>query len=380
MKQHLHPAMPGWGEVPLTAHYAQLDAQTSAPGDTRYNTHVAHPDFVIAGAGIIGLSLALELARTGASVTVLEAGKALAQTRTSAAGMLAVDDPGNPPALHSLATLSAGLYPAWLDRIADLGGRRVPFQTVTTLQAVRPDTSGILPDPTELLPDLTPGLNTFTLLDERSVDPRQLAHALLAAVHAAGVDLREHTRLDRLPASPDSISVDTPAGPVAAPFLIDCMGTWSPAPVSPRKGQMLAVELPLGLDLDLTLRTEEVYLVPRTAGPDAGRVIIGATVEDAGFDLEVHPLDIMTLNARACNLLPPLAGAKFLESWSGLRPSTADGLPFLGATARQPRYILATGHFRNGILLAPATAHLLTQLLTGRPLDLDLTPFSPARL
>lgn len=367
-------------EVPLSAHYAQLDAQTSATGDTRYNTHVTHPDFVIAGAGIIGLSLALELARTGASVTVLEAGKALAQTSTAAAGMLAADDPGNPSALHPLASLSASLYPGWLDRIADLGGTRVPFQTVTTLQAVRPKTPGILPDPTELLSELTPGMHQFTLLDERSVDPRQLAPALLAAVRAAGVELREHTRLERFRASPDSISVSTPTGLVSAPFLIDCMGTWSPAPVSPRKGQMLAVQLPPGLDLDLTIRTEDVYIVPRTAGPNAGRVIIGATVEDVGFDLQVHPLDILTLNARACNLLPQLAGAKFLESWSGLRPSTADGLPFLGATTRQPRYVLAAGHFRNGILLAPVTARLLTQSLTGQPLDLDLTPYSPARL
>ena len=127
------------------------------------------------------------------------------------------------------------------------------------------------------------------------------------------------------------------------------------------------------------IRTEKFYIVPRTEGPNAGRVIIGATVEDVGFDLEVHPFDILTLNAHATRLLPSLAEAVFLESWAGLRPASKDGLPILGATPSQPRYILANGHFRNGILLAPATAHVIAQLLTAEPTSIDLKPFSPSR-
>ena len=155
------------------------------------------------------------------------------------------------------------------------------------------------------------------------------------------------------------------------------MGAWSPAPVAPRKGQMLAVQLPASLPLETVIRTESFYVVPRTEGPNAGRLIIGATVEDVGFDLEVHPLDILTLNAHATRILPALAGAVFLDSWAGLRPATRDGLPILGPTARQPRYILANGHFRNGILLAPATAHVITQLLFNETPATDLIPFSP---
>jgi glycine oxidase len=157
------------------------------------------------------------------------------------------------------------------------------------------------------------------------------------------------------------------------------MGSWSPAPVRPRKGQMLAVRMPASLDLATVIRTPEVYIVPRTDGPNAGLAIIGATIEDAGFDLTVHAFDILTLNARATKLLPVLAEAEFVESWSGLRPATLDELPILGSAPRQPRYLLATGHYRNGILLAPATAHVMAQLLTGETPSVDLSPFSATR-
>ncbi len=335
------------------------------------------PDYLIAGAGIVGLSLALELERRGASVTVIDAGRALQQTSYAAAGMLAVDDPANPPALHALASLSASLYPAFLDRIAALSGIRVPFQTTATLESG--DALNALPHPRELVPSLAPGSLHFHLLEERSVDPRQLASALLAAVRATRIELREHTSLQRLAATPHSVRVETSNGTLEASHLIDCMGSWSPAPVAPRKGQMLAVRIPNDLDVACVIRTPDIYIVPRTDGPNTGRAIIGATIEDAGFDLTVHALDILTLNAKAIKLLPALAHADFLESWSGLRPATADGLPILGPAPRQPRYLLATGHFRNGILLAPATALVITQLLMGEPPAVDLKAFTPSR-
>ena len=337
-------------------------------------------DFVIAGAGIAGLSLAIELNARGAKVLVLEAAEALAQSSTAAAGMLAADDPGNPPALLPLARHSLTLYPGYLDRIAELSGTRVPFQTTATLQAVSPvSTLTPLADPTALVPQLVAGAHPFALLAERSVDPRQLAPALLQAVRNAGIELREHTPLKRLSATPTSVQIETDAGPIAASALTDCMGAWSPAPIVPRKGQMLSVTLPHELDLTTVIRTEHVYIVPRTEGPAAGRAIIGATVEHAGFDLTVRPRDILMLNAMAVELLPPLAEATFVESWAGTRPGTADGLPFLGATSRQPRYILANGLFRNGILLAPAVAHVVAQMLLNEPTAVDLAPFTPTR-
>jgi glycine oxidase len=279
--------------------------------------------------------------------------------------------------LKPLAALSAGLYPAFLDRIATLSGMRVPFQTFTTLEA------GSRADPLlridELVPRLDAGNYTFHLLQEHSVDPRQLAPALLAAVRNTRITLLERTALQRIAATPASVRIETNNESLEASYLVDCMGSWSPAPVRPRKGQMLAVRLPASLDLATVIRTPEVYIVPRTDGPNAGLAIIGATIEDAGFDLTVHALDILTLNAHATKLLPVLAEAEFVESWSGLRPATIDELPILGPAPRQPRYLLATGHYRNGILLAPGTARVTAQLLTGEAPSVDLSPFGAAR-
>ena len=264
--------------------------------------------------------------------------------------------PQNPSALRPLAELSAALYPSFLDRIAALSGSLVPFQTFNTLEAVSQVDP---PRRTEaLVPQLDPGENHFHRLEENSIDPRQLATALLAAVRKTRVVLLERTALTRVTATPTLVRIETNTGALGAPYLIDCMGSWSPAPVRPRKGQMLAVRMPSSLDLATVIRTPEVYIVPRTSGPNAGLAIIGATIEDAGFDLTVHALDILTLNARATKLLPLLAEAKFVESWSGLRPATADELPILGPAPLQLRYLLATGHYRNGILLAPATARV----------------------
>jgi glycine oxidase len=142
---------------------------------------------------------------------------------------------------------------------------------------------------------------------------------------------------------------------------------------------MLAVSLPPSLPLHFVVRTPDIYIVPRTSGPNAGRAIIGATIEDAGFDKTVHPSDIGHLRSLAAALLPPLAGTLELEAWAGLRPATPDGLPFLGALPKQPNHFIATGHYRDGILLAPATAHVMAQLLSGENPSIDLTPFSPAR-
>lgn len=342
-----------------------------------------HPDIVIAGAGIIGLSLALELQQRGLRVTVLDAGQAMAQASTAAAGMLAVNDPHNPILLKPLSQLAASLYPAYLDRIAELSGERVDFQTSSALQAVPAEIDYFEPDAEavrQLVPQLVPGEHRFALLDERSVDPRQLAPALLAAVRKAGITLLEGTPMTRIASSPEGIRVDTGAGEsLHTGYLIDCMGAWTPAPVAPRKGQMLAVTLPPALALETVVRTQDIYIVPRTQGPNAGRAVIGATLEFAGFDKTVKPAAILALNARAVALLPQLAEAHFEEAWSGLRPSTEDELPILGAIPSQPRYVLANGHYRNGILLAPATARVIAQVLAGEVPEVDLTPFSPAR-
>src|SRR6266567_2174439 len=120
--------------------------------------------------------------------------------------------------------------------------------------------------------------------------------------------------------------------------------------------------------------TPDVYLIPRSDG----RMLIGTTVEEAGFDKQTVPETILKLRHAAVDLVPRLADARILEEWAGLRPGTPDGLPILGATPT-PGYFVATGHFRDGIMLAPVTAEVMTAVIEGRTPEYDLTAFSPAR-
>ncbi|HEX7159472.1 MAG TPA: FAD-dependent oxidoreductase [Edaphobacter sp.] len=360
-------------------------------------------EICIAGAGIIGLSLALELHHRGARVTVLDQGHPLAEASTAAAGMLAAADPDNPPELRPLSLLSLSLYPGFLDRIESLSGIRVPFHTSTTLQALPSHLAGkvreqdtLAPETLALmLPQLNSGNHRFVLLAEESLDPRELAAALLAAVQATPIELRPHTAIRSIRSVRSGVEIDTSVGVVTAANFVDCTGAWSLTShllphlrVTPLKGQMLAVALPPDFPLHVVVRTPEIYVVPRTTGPSANRAVIGATVEDAGFDKTVHAGDIARLRSLAAALLPQLADAREVETWSGLRPTTADRLPILGALRGESNLsgpdksnlYIATGHYRNGILLAPATAHLMAQVLAGETSSIDLSRFSPDRL
>jgi glycine oxidase len=351
----------------------------------------SNPDVCIAGAGIIGLSLALELSHRGMAVTVLDRAAPLAEASTAAAGMLAANDPHNPLELQPLADLSLLLYPAFLDRLHTLSGIEVPFQTHTTIQSYIAKPRRLRnalgrADLDQLLPGNTFGNRHFYLLAEESLDPRQLATALLAAIPATTIDLRHNTPVLSTRSLDNAIEIHSPTGVLHASRFVDCTGAWADATshlsnirIAPKKGQMLAVSLPPSLPLRLVVRTPDIYIVPRTSGPNAGRAIIGATVEDAGFDKTVHPSDIAHLRSLAAALLPPLAEAPQLEAWAGLRPATPDGLPLLGALPTSPSHFLATGHYRDGILLAPATAHVMAQLLSGETPSIDLSPFSPSR-
>ena len=122
------------------------------------------------------------------------------------------------------------------------------------------------------------------------------------------------------------------------------------------------------------IRAPEVYLVPRSDG----RILAGATVEEAGYDKRTDVDTIQRMHKAAIDLVPALTGARMLESWAGLRPGSPDNLPILGAT-QTPGYFIATGHFRDGILLAPITAHVMAQVITGATPEHEISPFSPAR-
>ena len=137
---------------------------------------------------------------------------------------------------------------------------------------------------------------------------------------------------------------------------------------------MLCLVAPSRILLKHVIRTSEVYLIPRSDG----RIIVGTTVEEAGFDKRTDVGAIQRLHRAAIALVPELRNAKILEDWAGLRPGTPDALPILGVTS-MPGYYVATGHFRDGILLAPITARVMAQVIEGGNPDHDLSAFSPAR-
>lgn len=339
-------------------------------------------DVAIAGGGIMGLSTALELAAAGRRVTVFDRTEAMSEASRAAAGMLAVDDPENPPELHNLARYSLSLYPEFLARIEELSGVRIPIRTTTTIQGVEHLPTGA----TELLPaqlqELAPGINPngwhFYLMQERSFDAWDLAEALPGAARAAGIHLLEQTPVLRVLNRADAVQIETPTGVFEAEAFLNATGAWSPVldsalPVAPRKGHMLTAELPGPLQTECVLRTPKVYIVPR----GGNRYTIGPTLEDEGFNKAVHPERIQALFEKAHDLWPVLTNAQVAETWVGLRPGSEDDLPIIDTAGE--RCWVATGHFKNGILLGPGTARALSHWILGRQPEIDLAPFRAAR-
>lgn len=336
-------------------------------------------DVIIAGAGIIGVSLALELRERGATVLVLDRAEPGSEASSAAAGMLAPADPETPDALRSLAMESAQMFAAFVQRVESAAGIQVDFRRVGTI-ALMPEATapreyrGLSAAELQLLePSINLSDQSAYFVREDSVDPHLLTRAALAAAQTHGVEVRGHTTVTEIRARGDAVEVLTETETLFAASAVDCRGAWSGAPVRPRKGQMLYV-LPEATLLQHVLRTPEVYVVPRSSG----KILIGATVEDVGFDKSVDPSAIHQLQNATAKYLPEFASAPIIQSWAGLRPGTPDDLPLIGPTD-VPRVFAATGHFRNGILLAPITAKIMADLLQGRPSPLDIRAFSPSR-
>jgi glycine oxidase len=346
-------------------------------------------DVVIAGGGIIGISLAIALHKRGFKILVVERGEPGREASHAAAGML-VDHPGETPTpLQTLATASARMYPEFVHELQDESGIQVDLRDQGTILFLPTDdgdfqltSNAEVPAPVN---ELEPGLKahdySVIYLEERSVDPRALVAAALKAAKHRGIDISSGTAVSELLLSDGRASgVKTDKTVYAAPIVVNCAGAWAGEicpyriPTRPVKGQMLAVA---GARRDLlqhVVRTPEVYLVPRSDG----RILIGATVEEAGFDKRTHPDTIHQLHQAAVHVFPVLEQARVLEAWAGLRPGTPDNLPILGAT-RTPGYFVAAGHFRDGILLAPVSAHVMAQVIAGEEPSCNISSLSPTR-
>lgn len=349
-------------------------------------------DAIVIGAGIIGLSLAIELNKRGLRVLIVDKGEPGREASWAAGGMLADFPLEMPLALRDLAAASARMYPEFVHELEDESRLKIDLRHQGTLVFVDREVhqSAGLPASMSLssLAELEPNLSSARIsslpaisLNERTVDPRHLTTAAVAAAKHRGIDFSSGDQVLAVEIADGGVAgVRTMKTSFATGIVVNCAGAWAGEiaphkfPTRPVKGQMLCVVMPQKEMVGRVIRAPEVYLIPRSDG----RMVIGTTQEEAGFDKQTVPETIQRLRQAALEFIPRLADARILEAWAGLRPGTPDALPILGATST-PGYFVATGHFRDGILLAPVTARVMGQVIAGESPQFDLTAFRGER-
>jgi len=383
-----------------------------AQGVLSLRTHEAAPcDVAVIGAGVIGLSVAWRAAQRGLHVTVLDRGPIGAGASRAAAGMIAPisEARATEQRLLALSLASARAYPEFVAGLRDASGKDPGYLSCGTLAAARDDDEARalerelelrhslgLPvrrlrasEARRLEPALAPALRlALEVPDDHAIDPRKLTAALARAATEAGVAVR---------AGVDVAGVSIGAGRVdgvrlasgervPAERVLVAAGAWSGAlegipdgarvPVRPVKGQIFRLHDPAGPGLlTRALRMQgSGYLVPR----GDGRYVLGATMEERGFDTTITAGPLFELLRDAIELLPGLSELVIDELSAGLRPGTPDNAPALGAGAI-PGLHWATGHYRHGVLLAPITAEIVVGALLDEQPDELASAFSPAR-
>jgi len=381
------------------------------PAEAKGVTEKRGSDVLVVGGGVIGLSCAWRLAQAGADVVVVERGDPGGGATRVAAGMLAPvgELSFGEPELLELTLEAARLYPEFVVELEAATGESTGYQCLGALHvALDRDEAAQLRRVHELqrsleleaewLPprrcrDLEPGLTPsfhggVLAAGEAAVDPRALTRALVAACEAEGVEVRTgtevvegifdgqrlagvrtRTRHETEKELRTELSPHTGDNVIRADTVVLAAGAWSGAmawlpeearpQVRPVKGQVVELR---GRDAEPVARhilaSERVYLVPRVDG----RLVVGATVEEMGFDSAVTAGGVHELLREAYRLLPDVAEMELLGATAGLRPGTPDNIPLVGPGAIEG-LVLATGHYRNGILLAPLAAQTVAALL-----------------
>lgn len=350
-------------------------------------------DVVVIGGGVIGLSLAWRLRHASATVLVVEKGEPGREATAAAGGMIAHCDPAIPPELAAMVLASARRYPEFVAELRAEAFESPDLREQGTILFAEdhdiPTCEGARPLSEAELSELEPLIKlrgSAYLLPESSVDPRKLGSVLEKAARTLGVDFVTGSPVTEVAVlGGRTIGARTAKSFYAAGAVVNCAGAWASlmkpvgVPTRPVKGQMVCVIPPADVKhtgplIRHVVRTPEVYLVPRSDG----RILLGATVEEAGYDKRVDPDVVKRFTESAAKVVPEIAGMRLHDAWAGLRPGSPDGLPILGGTSMKG-YFAATGHYRDGIMLAPVTALVMTELLTGREPRFDLAPFSPQR-
>jgi glycine oxidase len=359
-------------------------------------------DVVIIGAGVIGLSLAHELAREGVACRVLDSGQPGRESSWAGAGIL---PPGSPEHAESpearLRAASHVLWPEFSDRLRDETGIDNGFRRCGGIEARldgRRDAldgeiaawrrEGVAVDgperetPQAWEPSLSPRVSAAYRLPAMGQvrNPRHLK-ALLAALARRGVPIEGGTPVWGFERRGSRIvAARSCAGRITGDAFVIAGGAWSAGllaqaemtvAVRPLRGQIVLLSTQSKI-LSHVINVGPRYLVPR----DDGRVLIGATEENAGFDKSTTAAGVAGLIEFGIELVPELARATVERAWAGLRPQSADGLPYLGRGPGFDNLFVATGHFRAGLQLSPITALLMSQLIRGAPTSLSLAPFA----
>ncbi len=358
---------------------------------------------IIIGAGVMGCACGFHLLRAGFRVTLLERALPGAESSAAAAGILgAQSEVSETGPFFELCLASRELFPDFIRELESISGVDVGYETSGVLEVARDPSEGHIvagraewmldrglrvevldrEDARRLEPALSEkivGANYYA--DDHQLDPPQLARALAAAVHRLGGTFQSGVQVTGLVRDGGRVAgVRTDGGPMYADRVVVAGGAWStrladlPAlrtPIKPMAGQIVQVESrpPLFRHVLYGLNG---YLVPRADG----RVLMGSTLEERGFDKAVTTAGLQRITSMALELAPGLAESRLMDSWSGLRPAPEDGLPLLGA-ASLPGLYFAAGHYRNGILLTPVTGHIIVDLISGRPPVVDISPFAP---
>lgn len=359
----------------------------------------SHFDALIVGGGIIGCSLARELAGRGLSVAVIERGQPGVEASSAAAGLLAPQAEGvEPGPFFDLGLESRALHARWAQELVaetgiDVGYRRcgilrcsfardgrvtrtLGWQKRAGLAVEQP--GSMFRTKAKISREIEEAL---FFPEDAIVDSALLTRALALSASRRGVTFLADTAATRFLIRGETCTgVETEKGALEAGRVVDAAGAWAAfdstlgfeIPVEPLRGQIVELAPP-DWELETVVQGDDVYLVPR----GGGRVLAGATAERVGFRKEVTAGGMAGVLGAAIRLVPDLSGAQFVRAWAGLRPATPDGLPILGRSPVAGLF-LAAGHFRSGILLAPVTALRMADLLTGGD-GRGLEPFSVAR-
>lgn len=361
-------------------------------------------DAVVIGGGIIGCSVAWRLAQRGRTVALLERGRVGGEASSAAGGIFIPEaETGLSPDLLRFWDTSNQMYPAFVDEVRSVTGEAFEFRVNGRLVVAFSDEdvarlrqdfelqapagiraewlSGAEARAAE--PSLSPDVQAAIFFpDHGLVDNPRLTHALGSAVRRAGGDLFESRPVTGLLVQGGRVAgVQTPNGEVGGSIVVNCAGSWSGLvdprarqPVRPAKGQMLAVDRG-AMPLNHLVAGPGGSAVPRADG----RTLIGATIDDVGFDKDVIAGAIAGLFQRTARILPSLEQARFLDAWAGLRPMCPDHQPLIGADLEIGGLYWATGHFTMGILSAPATAQAIADLIDAGRTALPIAGFGAER-